>query len=128
VKITRRQLRRIIKEEMILCEAARPMISVSSITSALDPEKSGLQANIDSGFLADDVTTGEYLKFMNIMYRSQIDEGHFRQHFVDFAEKKQIKRPITGDMINMMTVALNLEDCPMTSDDWAHFRKLLGLN
>ena len=126
MKITRRQLRRIIKEELILCETGATMVSASSILGALDPEKTGLQANIDSGFLDGDVTPGEYLKLMNILYRSQVDEGNARQHLVNFASRNLIKMPITGDMINMMTVELNLEERPMTSDDWDHFRELQG--
>ena len=124
MKVTRRQLRKLISEELQLSEMLYIQSAPLILKSTIESLQVGLDGSISAGTLHSDVTIKQYLKFMNIFYRSHIDRGHGRKYLIDFEKQKKISLPITGKMIDMMTKELGLT--PMTSEDWERFYQIFS--
>ena len=125
VKITRKQLSRLIREEITLYEAGANAISALSVVDSIDKD-SGRQASIENGSIHDGVTQRQWLDFMNILYRGRINSSNHDWYYYlrPFFKASTVSNPITGDHIEMMMSKPPQSGFqPMTEDDWRRFRE-----
>ena len=123
MRITRNQLRQLIQEAIHETLSETTMLSPTALNRTMEGMDTALAHAKEYGTLHGDTDQSDLLKFYQIMYKSQIDEGDSYKYIHDALKTGMLSKPITGMMISDMYKSLKLT--PMTNDDWAHFNKIM---